>query len=79
MHDLAAAETQYHYRCYDNFRKILVSDNSEKSLLVDDEAMIKLVDEMYIDCKLQTWTSLSCMKSTQDMVVSLHESRYFQS
>ena len=57
LHDLAAAEAQYHYRCYDNFRKIPPSD-SEQSLLVDDEAMKKLVDEMYVNCRLCTWTSI---------------------
>lgn len=57
VHDLAAVEAQYHYRCYDNFRKIPPSD-SEQSILVDDEAMKKLVDEMYINRRLCTWTSI---------------------
>lgn len=67
MHDLAAAEAQYHYRCYDSFRKIPPSD-SEKSILIDDEAMKNLVDEMYPLCpnqlgyldmdRLRTWTSI---------------------
>ncbi len=34
VHDLAAAEAQYHFRCYDNFRKIPSSD-SEQGLAVD--------------------------------------------
>ncbi len=58
VHDLAAAEAQYHFRCYDNFRKIPSSDDSEQGLAVDDGAMKELVDEMYIHRRLCTWTSI---------------------
>ena len=37
VHDLAAAETQYHVHCYDEFRKIPVK--VDQTLQIDDEAM----------------------------------------
>ena len=57
VHDLAASEAQYHYHCYDNFRKIPPNE-SEQIILLSDEAMKKFVDEMYHDHRLCTWTSI---------------------
>ncbi len=37
VYDLAAAEAQYHLRCYDEFRK--TPDNINHVVLYDDEAM----------------------------------------
>ena len=56
VHDLAAAEAQYHVRCYNEFRKIPVKD--DQTMLIDDEAMKMLVDEMYDNRRLCTWTSI---------------------
>ena len=55
---LAAAEAQYHVRCYDSFRKIPTTQCEQSVIIVDDEAMQKLVDEMYANQKLRTWTSI---------------------
>ena len=62
MHDLAAAEAQYHFRCYDNFRKIPSSD-SEQGLAVDDRAMKELVDEIIFIAGYVLGCPLSCMKN----------------
>lgn len=57
VHDLPAAEAQYHVHCYDNFRKI--SPNaSEQGLVIDDKPMKELVDEIYVSRRLCTWTSI---------------------
>jgi hypothetical protein len=56
MHDLAAAEAQYHIRCYDEFRKIPV--HADQTPVIDDQAMQKLVDEMHANRQLRTWTSI---------------------
>ena len=45
VHDLAAAEAQYHLRCYDEFRKVPV--HADQTSIIDDEAMKLLADEMY--------------------------------
>ena len=37
VHDLAAAEGQYHVRCYDNFRKVPVQ--TDQILIAEDEAL----------------------------------------
>lgn len=55
-HELAAAEAQYHLRCYNEFRKAPV--NSEKTPLIDDSALQSLVDDMIDLRKQRTWTSL---------------------
>ena len=46
------------HHCYDNFRKISPND-SEQIILLSNEAMQKVVDEMYCDRRLCTctWTS----------------------
>ena len=54
VYDLAAAEAQYHLRCYDEFRK--TPDNINRIVLYDDEAMKLLANEMYSNQKLCTWT-----------------------
>ncbi len=56
VHDLAAAEAQYHIRCYDEFRKIPTL--AGQTSMIDDAAMKLLVDEMYTKRKLCTWTSI---------------------
>ena len=45
VHELAAAEAQYHRRCYDEFRKI--SAHYHHTLIIDDHFMNLLMDEMY--------------------------------
>lgn len=57
IHDLAAAEAQYHFCCYDNFRKI-PSVDSEQDLEMEDKAMNELIDEMYVHRRMCTWTSI---------------------
>ena len=54
VHDLAAAEAQYHIRCYDKFRKVPVK--SDQFPLIE-EAMQLLVNEMYANRLVRTWTS----------------------
>ena len=56
VHDLGAAEAQYHLRCYDEFRKI--PRNADQTPLIVDGAMKAVVDEMYENCQLCTWTSI---------------------
>ncbi len=56
VHDLAAAEAQYHLRCYDEFRKIPAL--ADQTLMIDDFAIKMLVDEMYNKRKLYTWPSI---------------------
>ena len=55
VHDLAAAEAQYHVRCYNSFRKI-PRMRSEQVVAIEDEALLKLIDEMFANRKLGTWT-----------------------
>ncbi len=62
MHDLAAAEAQYHIRCYDEFRKIPVK--IDQTLPIDDRAMKILVNEMYDNRSLCTWTSIELHEKT---------------
>ncbi len=45
VHDLAAAEAQYHLRCYDEFQKIPAL--ADQTSVIDEAAMKLLVDEMY--------------------------------
>ena len=56
MYDLAAAEAQYHLRCYNEFRKIPYNINDVA--LYDDEAMKLLANEMYANQKQCTWSSI---------------------
>ena len=56
VHDLAAAEAQYHIRCYDEFRKI--PTNVDHCSILQCEAMKLLFHEMYTNRKLCTWTSV---------------------
>ncbi len=56
LHDLAAAEAQYHLRCYDEFWKIPAL--TDQTLMIDDSTIKMLVDEMYTKRKLCTWTSI---------------------
>lgn len=55
VHDLAAAEAQYHVRCYDRFRKVPFS--TDQIVLAKDEALISLIDEMKEHQDDNTWTS----------------------
>ena len=55
-HDLAAAEAQYHLRCYNDFRK--VPSQTEQTPFIDDSALQSLVSEMCAGRKQCTWTSL---------------------
>ena len=74
VYDLAAAEAQYHLRCYDEFRK--TPDNINRVVLYDDEAMKLLANEMYTNQKLCTWTSIELYNKYVrygGMVVSCHE------
>ncbi len=45
VHDLAAAEAQYHLCCYDEFQKFPAL--ADQTSMVDDVAMKLLVGEMY--------------------------------
>ena len=54
VHDLAAAEAQYHVRCYDEFRKVPAIPDQSRPLI--DEAMQLVVDEMYANRQVRTWT-----------------------
>ena len=56
MHDLAAAEAQYHLKCYNDFRKVPVQ--TEQTPFIDVSALQSLVDEMSAGRKQCTWTSL---------------------
>ena len=56
VYDLAAAEAQYHLRCYNEFRKIPYNINDVA--LYDDEAMKLLANEMYANQKQCTWSSI---------------------
>ena len=56
VHDLSAAEAQYHVRCYDEFRKMPAHSEQTKSL--DDKALQLLVEELYTNRKTCTWTSI---------------------
>ena len=56
MHDLAAAEAQYHLKCYNDFRKVPVQ--TEQTPFIDDSALQSLVGEMFAGRKQCTWTSL---------------------
>ena len=55
VQDLAAAEAQYQIRCYDEFRKVPVK--SDQFPLIE-EAMQLLVNEMYVNRLVHTWTSI---------------------
>ena len=55
FNDLAAAEVQYHIRCYDEFRKVPVK--SDQFPLIE-EVMQLLVNEMYANRLLRTWISI---------------------
>ena len=55
VHDLAAAEAQYHIRGYDEFRKIPV--RADQSSIIN-EAMQLLVDDMYDNRNVRTWTCI---------------------
>ena len=54
--DLSTAEAQYHVRCYDEFRKNPV--HADQSPTIDDATLNLLIDEMYTNRKLRTWTSI---------------------
>ena len=56
VHDLSAAEAQYHIQCYDGFRKIPA--HTDQTSKIDDEALQLLVDQMYTNRKICTWTSI---------------------
>ena len=56
VHDLAAAEGQYHVRCYDYFRKVPVQ--TDQILIAEDEAFKMLINEMYANQNVCTWTSI---------------------
>ena len=64
VHDLSSAEAQYHRRCYDEFRKIPL--HGDQIPTIDDTALKLLVDYMYKNKKLCTWTSLEL----HDMYIS---------
>jgi len=55
VHDLAAAEAQYHIRCYDEFRKIPM--HTDQTSTIADPALKLVIDEMYTN-RRQTWTSI---------------------
>ena len=57
VHDLAAAEAQYHVRCYNSFRKI-PRMRSEQVVAIEDEALLKLIDKMFANRKLGTLTTI---------------------
>ena len=56
IHDLGAAEAQYHLRCYDEFR--IIPKHADQTPLIVDGAMKAVVDEMYENRQLCTWTSI---------------------
>ena len=55
VHELAAAEAQYHKRCYYDFRR---PSTHETIAMYDDQAMKLLADEMNANQKLCSWTSI---------------------
>ena len=57
VHDLAAAEAQYYVRCYNSFRKI-PRMRTEQVVAIEDETLLKLIDEMFANRKLGTWTTI---------------------
>ena len=57
VHDLAAAEAQYHFRCYTDFRR-KPSLAEQHSLVPDDDALKLVINELYRKRNLQTWTSV---------------------
>ena len=54
-HCLAEAEAQYHLRCYDEFRKGNV--HVHQTLTIDDNSMRLLIDDLYANQQLRTWTT----------------------
>ena len=56
VHDLAAVEAQYHYRCYNEFRAAPV--HTVQTTMLDDNAMMLVVNEMFADRNVRTWTSI---------------------
>ena len=56
VHELAAAEAQYHIRCYDDFRKMPAC--GDQTLKFDDNCLKLLCDDIYVNRKLCTWTSV---------------------
>ena len=56
VHDLAAAEAQYHYRCYNEFRAPPM--HTVQTTMLDDNAMMLVVNEMFADRNVRTWTSI---------------------
>lgn len=56
VHDLAAAEAQYHIRCYNDFRKI--PKYVDQTPLIADEAMKGLIEEMHSQRNVSMWTSI---------------------
>ena len=56
VYDLSAAEARYHVQCYDKFRKVPVQTD-ETTLAKEDEALVRLIDEMYENQNRSTWAS----------------------
>ncbi|KAL5020004.1 hypothetical protein ScPMuIL_002896 [Solemya velum] len=56
VHDLAAAKARYHFRCYDEFRKIPTYRVPPE--IIDDNVLQMLIESMYSDQKICTWTSV---------------------
>ena len=75
MHDLSAAEAQYHKRCYDEFRKNPA--RSDQTLVIDDEAIQSVVNDMYANRKHCTWTSIELHDKYVDLNGQLTRKQMF--
>ena len=51
-----SVDVQYHLRCYDEFR--IIPKHADQTPLIVDGAMKAVVDEMYENRQLCTWTSI---------------------
>ena len=61
--DLPAADAQYHKQCYDKFAYIPKNTNlSEQSKKTDDEALNLVIDDMYKNQNICSWTSCELFK-----------------
>lgn len=57
--DLPAADAQYHKKCYVDFMSIPVYVNlSFNTDAIDDDALKPVVDDMYANQQLRTWTTM---------------------
>ena len=75
VHDLSAAEAQYHKRCYDEFIKNPA--RSDQTLVIDDEAIQSVIDDMYANRKHCTWISIELHDKYVDLNGQLTRKQMF--